>query len=102
MLNSSSSPGSSTASVLVVGLGEIGQPLLEILRGAHDAAGRDMEDRPFDGVEVLHICFPYSPDFVASTARYVSLYEPRVGAGNSPVGTGARAGQQEKTGVRAV
>jgi UDP-N-acetyl-D-mannosaminuronate dehydrogenase len=102
MLNSSSSPGSTTAAVLVVGLGEIGQPLLEILRGAHDAAGRDVEDRPFDGVEVLHICFPYSPDFVASTARYVSLYEPRVVVVNSTVVPGTTTEIQEKTGVAAV
>ena len=102
MLNSSSSPGSSTAAVLVVGLGEIGRPLLEILRGAHQAEGRDLEDRPFDGVQVLHLCFPFSSDFVSSAARYVSLYEPEVVVVNSTVVPGTTAEIQEKTGVPAV
>ena len=85
MPNSSSTPGPSKAAVLVVGLGEVGRPLLEILHEAHDAAGRDIEDHPFEDVEILHLCFPYSPDFVASAARYISLYEPRVAVVNSTV-----------------
>jgi UDP-N-acetyl-D-mannosaminuronate dehydrogenase len=101
MANPGGSPGS-PAAVLVVGLGEIGRPLLEILRGAHDAAGRDLEDRPFDGVQVLHLCFPYSTDFVASAARYVALYEPEVVVVNSTVIPGTTMEIQEKTGVPAV
>jgi UDP-N-acetyl-D-mannosaminuronate dehydrogenase len=102
MINSSGSPGSSAAAVLVVGLGEIGRPLLEILRGAHDAVGRDIEDRPFDGVRILHICFPYSPDFVSSAARYASMYEPEVVVVNSTVVPGTTMEIQEKAGVPAV
>jgi len=60
---------STDAAVLVVGLGEIGGPLLNILRTAHHAAGRDIEDRPFDGVQVLHLCFPYT----SATSRSMSL-----------------------------
>lgn len=101
MPNSNSSPRPSAA-VLVVGLGEIGRPLLGILREAHDAAGRDVEDRPFDGVHVLHLCFPYSTDFVASAARYVSMYEPEVVIVNSTVIPGTTTEIQEKTGVPAV
>jgi UDP-N-acetyl-D-mannosaminuronate dehydrogenase len=99
MLNSIGSPGSSAAAVLVVGLGEIGQPLLEILGGAHDAAGRDIEDRSFDGVQVLHICFPYGPDFVSAAARYVSMYEPEVVVVNSTVVPGTTREIEEKTDV---
>jgi UDP-N-acetyl-D-mannosaminuronate dehydrogenase len=102
MPNSSSSPGSSAAAVLVVGLGEIGRPLLEILREAHDAAGRDIENRPVDGVQVLHLCFPYTPDFVSSAARYVSQYEPGVVVVNGTVVPGTTREIQEKTGVPAV
>lgn len=102
MPDSSSSPGSSKAAVLVVGLGEVGRPLLEILREAHDAAGRDIEDHPFEGVEILHLCFPYGPDFVSSAARYISLYEPRVAVVNSTVVPGTTAEIQEKTGVPVV
>ena len=101
MANPGGSPGS-PAAVLVVGLGEIGRPLLEILRGAHDAAGRDLEDRPFDGVQVLHLCFPYSTDFVAAAARYVSLYEPEVVVVNSTVIPGTTTEIHDKTGIPAV
>jgi len=105
MPDPSSSPGSpavAEAVVLVVGLGEIGGPLLDILRGAHDAAGRDIEDHPFDGVQVLHLCFPYTSDFVSSASRYVSLYEPAVVVVNSTVVPGTTREIQEKTGVPAV
>jgi UDP-N-acetyl-D-mannosaminuronate dehydrogenase len=102
MPNVSSSSGSSATAVLVVGLGEIGRPLLEILREGHDAAGRDLEDQPFDGVHVLHLCFPYTSDFVSSAARYVSLYEPEVVVVNSTVVPGTTMEIQEKTGVPTV
>ena len=90
------------APVLVVGLGEVGGPLLEILRGAHQAVGRDIEDRIFEGVQVLHLCFPYTSDFVSSAARYVSLYEPEVVVVNSTVLPGTTRAVQEKTGTCAV
>jgi UDP-N-acetyl-D-mannosaminuronate dehydrogenase len=93
---------STEAAVLVVGLGEIGGPLLGILREAHHAAGRDIEDRPFDGVQVLHLCFPYTSDFVLSASRYASLYEPGVVVVNSTVVPGTTREIHEKTGVPAV
>jgi len=90
------------APTLVVGLGEVGGPLLENLRKAHHAVGRDIEDRQFDGVQVLHLCFPYSSDFVSAASRYVSLYEPRVVVVNSTVVPGTTREIREKTGVAAV
>jgi UDP-N-acetyl-D-mannosaminuronate dehydrogenase len=90
------------AAVLVVGLGEVGGPLLEILREAHQAAGRDIEDRSFEGVRVLHLCFPYTSDFVSAASRYVSLYEPTVVVVNSTVVPGTTREVQDKTGVPAV
>ena len=93
---------STETAVLVVGLGEIGGPLLGILREVHHAAGRDIEDRPFDGVQVLHLCFPYTSDFVSSASRYVSHYEPGVVVVNSTVVPGTTREIQEKTGVPAV
>jgi UDP-N-acetyl-D-mannosaminuronate dehydrogenase len=90
------------APVLVIGLGEIGRPLLGILGEAHQAAGRDIDDRLFDGVQVLHLCFPYTSDFVASACRYVSLYEPGVVVVNSTVVPGTTREIEEKTGVPAV
>jgi UDP-glucose/GDP-mannose dehydrogenase family, central domain len=93
---------STEAAVLVVGLGEVGGPLLGILREAHQAAGRDVGDRPFEGVQVLHLCFPYTSDFISSASRYVSLYEPAVVVVNSTVVPRTTREIQEKTGVPAV
>jgi UDP-N-acetyl-D-mannosaminuronate dehydrogenase len=90
------------AAVLVVGLGEIGGPLLKILAETHHAVGRDIEDRPVDGVKVLHLCFPYTSDFVSSASRYIALYEPGVVVVNSTVVPGTTREIQEKTGVPVV
>jgi hypothetical protein len=90
------------APVLVVGLGEVGHPLLEILRGIHQAAGRDIEDQAFHGVRILHLCFPYDADFVSAAQRYVSLYEPEVVVVNSTVLPGTTRAIQQRTGTAAV
>jgi hypothetical protein len=90
------------APVLVVGLGEVGGPLLEILRGTHRAAGRDVEDQDFHGVRVLHLCFPFGPDFGRAAARYVARYEPDVVVVNSTVVPGTTRAIQDETGTPAV
>jgi hypothetical protein len=96
-------PGASTeAPVLIVGLGEVGRPLLEILSGTHRAAGRDIEDRAFHGVRILHLCFPFGPDFVSAAQRYVSRYEPEVVVVNSTVVPGTTRAIQQVTGTPAV
>jgi UDP-glucose/GDP-mannose dehydrogenase family, central domain len=96
-------PGTSCeAPVLVVGLGEVGGPLLETLRGTHRAGGRDVEDLAFHGVQVLHLCFPFGPDFVSSAAEYVWMYEPTVVVVNSTVVPGTTRAIHEKTGTPAV
>jgi hypothetical protein len=94
--------GSVEAPVLVVGLGEVGGPLLEILSASHRAAGRDVEDRPFHGVRILHLCFPFGPDFVSQAAGYIAAYQPEVTVLNSTVVPGTTRAIEEKTGVRAV
>ncbi|UCB60555.1 MAG: hypothetical protein JSW72_00340, partial [Candidatus Bathyarchaeota archaeon] len=63
--------------VLVVGLGEIGDPLLEIVRGVYQAEGLDIETRELQGpFDVLHICFPYGPDFVKTATDYINKFDP--------------------------
>jgi hypothetical protein len=93
---------SAEAPVLVVGLGEVGGPLLAVLRGAHQAEGRDIEDRDFHGVRVLHLCFPFGPDFVPAASNYISRYRPEVAVVNSTVVPGTTSSIQEKTGVPTV
>jgi UDP-N-acetyl-D-mannosaminuronate dehydrogenase len=65
--------------VLVVGLGEIGAPLLEIVKGVYSAEGLDIEPREIDEpVDVMHICFPYSEDFVKSAVGYINRFRPKL------------------------
>ena len=64
---------------LVVGLGEIGKPLLELLKlKGIDAVGIDIQPKRINKrVEFLHICFPYSHWFVADVKKYQAKYQPR-------------------------
>lgn len=82
---------SNNESVLVVGLGEIGQPLLEVLSGHHPTFGLDLDpsvELPTD-VDVMHICYPFRiPDFLEVTARYIEKFSPRVTVLNSTVAVG--------------
>lgn len=78
--------------VLVVGLGEVGRPLLELLQAAYPAQGRDVKDDPHLGtVDVLHICYPYSSGFVAITKEYICQYGPRLVVVHSTVVPGTSA-----------
>ena len=62
--------------VLVVGLGEVGSALLEIAKGVYDAAGYDIQRQSKlpDKCRVMHICFPYSPTFMADVLVYMHLH----------------------------
>ena len=65
---------------LVIGLGEIGRPLLRFLRVfgcGIEAHGRDLDPLPGERqFHVLHICFPYSEEFAVLVLRYLELYRP--------------------------
>jgi UDP-N-acetyl-D-mannosaminuronate dehydrogenase len=78
---------------VVVGLGEVGRPLLELVeRAGHIAVGVDIEPTslPAKGeTDVLHVCFPFEiPDFVGEAARYADLLEPKLTIVNSTVAVG--------------
>jgi len=83
-------PAGDSVSV-VVGLGEVGRPLLEVLKRAHRVEGVDLPARDIsESVEFLHVCYPVEiDDFVGVTARYVERYRPQVVVIHStvPVGT---------------
>ncbi len=65
--------------VLVVGLGEIGAPLLEIVREVYLADGLDIQPKQVQGpFDVLHICFPYSSDFVLTASEYIGRFDPKL------------------------
>jgi UDP-N-acetyl-D-mannosaminuronate dehydrogenase len=85
--------------VLVVGLGEIGRPLMELLGQAYEVHGKDLEPLALDRADVLHVCYPYQIDnFVGTTVEYIEQYRPKLVIINSTVvpGTTRRISQQAK------
>src|SRR5215467_3682458 len=86
--------------VVVVGLGEVGKPLYDLISRHHKTTGVDISPPPADikGVDVLHICFPFQiKDFVGETARYVELFSPRLVIINSTVAVGTTRAVAERT-----
>ncbi len=76
---------------LVLGLGEVGRPLLEVLRRAHRVEGIDLppSDAP-SHVAFMHVCYPAEiQDFIGVTRAYIARYNPAVVVIHStvPVGT---------------
>ena len=63
---------------LVIGIGEIGKPLYEIVRGVYPAAQwLDVESKEVLGeIGLLHICFRYSESFVKDVVEYVKRFQP--------------------------
>ncbi len=77
--------------IVVVGLGEVGRPLLELLSKHYRVVGVDIAPPPAPAgkVDVLHICIPFEiPDFEGETARYIELFQPGVTVINSTVAVG--------------
>jgi UDP-N-acetyl-D-mannosaminuronate dehydrogenase len=96
---------SKESSVVVVGLGEVGRPLLQLLAGHYKVIGVDITPPtdPTGVVDVLHICYPFEiKDFVGETARYIDLFEPTVTVINSTVGVGTTRAIAERTGAAVV
>jgi UDP-N-acetyl-D-mannosaminuronate dehydrogenase len=91
--------------IVVVGLGEVGKPLLELISEHHDAVGVDVApagervSRP----DVLHVCYPFEiQDFVGETARYIERFEPALTIINSTVGVGTTRAVAQRTGTAVV
>jgi UDP-N-acetyl-D-mannosaminuronate dehydrogenase len=92
-------------SIVVVGLGEVGRPLLELLSKRYQVVGVDITppSAPVGKVDVLHICFPFEiPDFVGESARYIELFQPEVTVINSTVGVGTTRKIAVRTGAAVV
>lgn len=85
---------------IVLGLGEIGRPLYELLREKYDTVGIDIE--PVEVTrhcDVMHICYPFEiRDFIGTTVNYIKRYDPALTVINSTVVAGTTRHIQEKTG----
>ena len=77
--------------VVVVGLGEVGRPLRELLSEHYNVVGVDIAppSAEIGKVSVLHLCFPFEiPDFVGEAVRYIEKFRPEVAVVNSTVAVG--------------
>ena len=92
------------ATTLVIGLGEVGKPLMEVIDGHLDVVGIDLEPIEFSGAcGVMHICFPFQiPDFVGTCVSYIDKYHPQMTIINSTVAPGTtRAIYERRKGLMA-
>ena len=96
---------SETDTVVVVGLGEVGKPLLDLLSRHYPAVGVDISPPPdrLDGADTLHICYPFTiGDFIGETARYIRLLRPNLTIVHSTVGVGTTRAIAVRTGAAVV
>ena len=76
---------------VVIGLGEVGRPLLAVLQRVYRVEGIDLPARDVHNpVDLMHVCYPAEvDDFVGMTAAYAQRYRPEIVVIHStvPVGT---------------
>jgi UDP-N-acetyl-D-mannosaminuronate dehydrogenase len=90
--------------VIVVGLGEVGKPLFEILKAHHQTFGVDLNlPAPVTQCDVLHVCFPLLGDnFVGYVVDYIRQYNPGLTIINSTVAPGITRRIAEASGAPVV
>src|SRR6266478_760281 len=76
--------------VVIIGLGEVGKPLLEIMKGKYQTVGVDInQPASISRCDVMHVCFPFqSEKFCRQTVEYIDQYGPALTVINSTVAPG--------------
>ncbi|HLI78918.1 MAG TPA: hypothetical protein VKV03_02985 [Candidatus Binataceae bacterium] len=85
---------------LVVGLGEVGGALAEVLERTHPVLRHDIERREFkDPIGVMHICIPFvsRKQFEPLAIEYIRRFKPELTIINSTVLPGTTRSIAEKT-----
>lgn len=67
---------------VVIGLGEVGRPLYNMLvniHGANKVKGRDLDTARWENYtfDFMHVCFPQTVDFIKQVSGYVEDYAPK-------------------------
>jgi UDP-N-acetyl-D-mannosaminuronate dehydrogenase len=90
--------------VIVVGLGEVGKALMEIVKGKHQTFGVDINlPAPVSQCDVMHICFPFQSDkFVGQVVEYIQRYRPALSIINSTVAPGTTRSIAAESGTAVV
>src|SRR3990167_2347401 len=79
---------------LVIGSGEIGKSLKNVLVSAYKVFIRDIQEDDEVNVNwyrVIHVCYPYSSKFVEITKEYIAKYKPELTIIHSTVAPGTTA-----------
>src|SRR5437762_8531697 len=73
--------------VVIIGLGEVGKPLLEILKSRYQTFGVDInQPASISRCDVMHVCFPFqSEKFYRQVVEYIDQYRPALTVINSTV-----------------
>lgn len=95
-----------TKLIVVVGLGEIGRPLFDLITKAYpNTVGVDVAPVAItQPVGVMHLCFPHDlpKGFVATAVDYATKYRPEVIVVNSTVRPGTTREIEQASGVATV
>lgn len=62
---------------IVIGKGEVGTALYNVLKNTHETYIRDVSPTTVLDAEILHICFPWNYDFQTAVMKYIREYEPK-------------------------
>ncbi len=90
----------SKTKTLVVGLGEVGGALTEVLERKHPVLKHDIERRDFiDPIGIMHICIPFisRAQFEPLAVDYIRRFKPELTIINSTVLPGTTRSISEKT-----
>ncbi|HVA40178.1 MAG TPA: hypothetical protein VNF49_05900 [Candidatus Binataceae bacterium] len=86
---------------LIVGLGEVGAALAEVIERRSPVLRHDIEPRAFDApIGVMHVCIPFlsSAQFEAAVCGYVERFDPALTIVNSTVLPGTTSALARRTG----
>ena len=90
--------------VVVVGLGEIGKPMFQLISDRHNVVGVDISPvEQIDQVDVMHVCYPFQiKNFIGETVRYIDHFRPALTVINSTVSVGTTRAIAERSGAAVV
>lgn len=85
--------------VLVIGLGSVGKALLKIVSESrfYKVSGLDKEKEIVEKTDIIHICYPYSDNFIKGTISYIDRFCPKLVIIESTVLPGTTRKIHEKT-----
>lgn len=65
--------------VIVIGLGEVGSAIRDLVKQFHETETLDIQPKVITGFfDVMHICFPYTENFVKAVLGYARQFQPKL------------------------